>query len=149
RPQMDAIGGFSARNARRHGAAWMAAIRRARSADESELPEVTGPPVAGPPPANRWPDRDPVAAARLSAARGCVNAIAEERGLPTENLLTPDTVRRLSWEPPAPATPEAIMDTLACLGARPWQAELTAAPLAEAFTAADEAAAGKNTGEHG
>jgi ribonuclease D len=136
RPQLDEITGFLARNARKHGAAWMAAIRRARSLDESQLPEVTGPPAVGPPPANRWPDRDPAAAARLAAARETVKAIAERRGLPVENLLVPDAVRRLSWEPPDPPAPDAIGKTLASLGARPWQAELTAGPLADAFAAA-------------
>ncbi|HEX6453837.1 MAG TPA: HRDC domain-containing protein [Trebonia sp.] len=136
RPELDAIPGFLARNARRHGAAWMAAIRRARSLDESQLPEVTGPPAVGPPPANRWPDRDPAAAARLAAARETVNAIAGQRGLPVENLLAPDAVRRLSWEPPDPPAPDAISKTLTSLGARPWQAELTAGPLADAFRAA-------------
>jgi ribonuclease D len=136
RPQLDAITGFLARNARKHGAAWMAAIRRARSLDESQLPEVTGPPAVGPPPANRWPDRDPAAAARLAAARETVNTIAERRGLPVENLLAPDAVRRLSWEPPDPPAPDAIGKTLTSLGARPWQAELTAGPLADAFAAA-------------
>ena len=133
RPQLDAIGGFLARNARRHGAAWMAAVRGARAADESELPEVTGPASSGPPPASRWADRDPAAAERLAAARATVTAIAESVRLPAENLLAPDTVRRLSWEPPHPLTPEVITDTLASLGARPWQAELTAGPLAAAL----------------
>jgi ribonuclease D len=136
RPQLDAIPGFLARNARRHGAAWMAAIRRARSLDESQLPEVTGPPAVGPPPASRWPDRDPAAANRLAAARETVNTIAGQRGLPVENLLAPDAVRRLSWEPPDPPAPDAISKTLTSLGARPWQAELTAGPLADAFRAA-------------
>jgi ribonuclease D len=136
RPQLDAIPGFLARHARKHGAAWMAAIRRARSLDESQLPEVTGPSAAGPPPANRWPDRDPAAATRLAAARETVSAIAGQRGLPVENLLAPDAVRRLSWEPPDPPAPDAISETLTSLGARPWQAELTAGPLADAFRAA-------------
>jgi len=134
RPQLDGIGGFVARYARRHGAAWMAAVRRARAMDEAELPEVTGPAaVPGPPPAHRWSERDPVAAARLAAARKAINALAASRELPAENLLAPDTVRRLSWEPPAPATPETIAAALAGYGARPWQAELTAGPIARAW----------------
>jgi ribonuclease D len=149
RPQLDAIGGFLARNARRHGGAWMAAVRRARSADESQLPEITGAPVTGPPPPSRWPDRDPAAAARLAAARETVNAIAEERGLPVENLLAPDAVRRLAWEPPASPAPDAIADTLTSLGARPWQAELTAGPLAEALAAAGNATTGTRASDAG
>jgi ribonuclease D len=136
RPQLDAIGGFTARHARRHGAEWMAAVRRARSLADEELPEVTGGPSAGPPPPNRWSERHPEAAARLAAARAAVKAIAEEHGLPAENLVPPDAVRRVSWEPPQPATAEAVAGELGRLGARPWQAELTAGPIADAFASA-------------
>jgi ribonuclease D len=134
RAQLDKISGFRARNARRHATRWLAAVIRARQLPDDELPEVTGvAAIAGPPPAHRWAEREPDAAARLTAAREAVGAIAEARRLPVENLLLPDTVRRLSWEPPEPATPETIAAALAGYGARPWQRELTAAPLAEAF----------------
>jgi ribonuclease D len=145
RPQLDKIGGFTARYARRHGAAWMAAVRRAREMDETRLPEVTGPAaVPGPPPAHRWSERDPAAAARLTAAREAINALAASHGLPAENLLAPDAVRRLSWEPPDPAAPEAIAAALTSYGARPWQAALTAGPLAAAFREAASSTAGNS-----
>ena len=145
RPQLDKISGFVARNARKYGQQWQGALRRARELTDRELPEVTGAAViAGPPPAHRWSERDPAAAVRLTAARGAVNAIAAAHGLPVENLLAPDAVRRLSWEPPDPATPEAVAALLGSYGARPWQAELTAGPLADALqkAAAENAAAG-------
>jgi ribonuclease D len=139
RPQLDKISGFVARNARRHGAQWLAAVRRARELPDSELPEVTGAGfVLGPPPAHRWSERDPAAAARLTAARETVAALASAHGLPIENLLAPDAVRRLSWEPPDPATPDAVAAALAGYGARPWQADLTAGPLAAALAEAAE-----------
>jgi len=53
-----------------------------------------------------------------------------------ENLLTPDALRRLAWEPPSPATAETVTAALAAYGARAWQAELTAGPLAAAFAEA-------------
>jgi ribonuclease D len=134
RPEIDKIGGFRARNARRHAARWLTAVLRARQLADDDLPEVTGAAtVTGPPPAHRWSERDPDAAARLAAVREAVTAIAESRHLPTENLLAPDAVRRLSWEPPDPATPETVAAALAGYGARPWQAELTAGPLATAL----------------
>jgi ribonuclease D len=137
RPQLDKISGFLARNARRHSAQWLAAVRRARELPDSELPEVTGAGLAaGPPPAHRWSERDPAAAARLTADREAIAALAAAHGLPIENLLAPDAVRRLSWEPPDPATPAAVAAALAGYGARPWQAELAAGPLAAALAGA-------------
>jgi ribonuclease D len=134
RPELDKIGGFRARNARRHGGRWLAAVLRASKLGDDELPEVTGAAaVTGPPPAHRWSERDPDAAARLAAAREAVAALAGSHRLPTENLLAPDAVRRLSWEPPDPATPAAVAAALAGYGARPWQVELTAGPLAAAL----------------
>src|SRR5207302_4810948 len=95
-------------------------------------------PGDGPPPANRWPDRDPQAAERLARARAALAAVAADHGLPTENLLAPDLVRRLAWTPPA-ATPEAVAAALTDSGARSWQVSLTAAVLAEALAAPPEA----------
>jgi ribonuclease D len=141
RPQLDRISAFHARNARKHSARWQAAVLRARELDDSELPEVAGATATtGPPPAHRWAERDPAAAARLTAARGAIGALSSAHRVPVENLLTPDALRRLAWEPPDPATPEAIDAALTALGSRRWQAELTAGPLADAFAAA--AAAG-------
>jgi ribonuclease D len=74
-----------------------------------------------------------VAAARLAAARAVVTVLAEENRLPVENLLSPDGLRRLSWDPPKPCDGQAVADTLAGYGARPWQIELTAEPIARAL----------------
>ena len=103
-------------------------VQAALALDDSALPRSSVP-GDGPPPASRWPDRDPVAAERLTRTRAVVGAIAAEHGLPVENLLSPDLVRRLTWTPPA-ATPDAVAEVLRAGGARSWQIELTAAALA-------------------
>jgi ribonuclease D len=137
RPPLEKISGFHARYARKHTERWTAAVLRARGLDDAELPEVAGALAQpGPPPVHRWAERDPAAAARLAAAREAISALATDYRLPVENLLAPDAVRRLAWEPPAPATEAAIAAMLAGYGARPWQAELTAGPLAAGFAAA-------------
>jgi ribonuclease D len=41
--------------------------------------------------------------------------------MPQENLITPDTVRRVCWEPPKVLTPDAVETALAGHGARRWQ----------------------------
>lgn len=130
--QLLRIAGFAGRQARRHEKEWLAAIRQARELTDAELPEPVGSGQNGPPPAHRWQERDPVAAARLASARQAVTTLAEANRLPAENLLSPDIVRRLAWEPPA-YEPDAIGAALAGLGARPWQVALTAAPLATAL----------------
>ena len=60
-------------------------------------------------------------------------ALAEKHNLPSENLLLPDTVRRLAWQPPEPLSPGTAGDALASCGARPWQISLTAEALAGAL----------------
>jgi ribonuclease D len=126
---------FRGRAQRRESTRWFAAIRRARA-----LPEVDLPPVAarydGPPPARSWPERDPAAAARLAAARAAVGAVAESVSVPVENLLAPETLRRIAWSPPDPVTEQSVADALQERGARPWQVGLTAAPVADAFRSA-------------
>ncbi|GAA5162460.1 HRDC domain-containing protein [Ornithinimicrobium tianjinense] len=118
----------------RYQRTWLAAIRRAVELPEEELP----PPNArsdGPPPVRVWADRDPAAAARLTQARADLAALSEVLDVPVENLLTPDTVRRVLWRPPGDRTPEGVSVALEQLGARPWQRELVGPILAAALHA--------------
>jgi ribonuclease D len=62
-----------------------------------------------------------------------VTALAEDNTLPVENLLSPDALRRLSWDPPVPCDGQSVAQALAGHGARPWQIELTAEPIARAI----------------
>jgi ribonuclease D len=146
--QLIRISGFVGRQARRHERDWLAAVARARASADDELPEATGGSIPnGPPPAHRWAERDPAAAARLAAARAAVTAIAEHSKLPIENLISPDTVRRLSWDPPQPYDEQAVAQALAGYGARPWQIELTAGPIARALAAGDSNAEASRAGD--
>ncbi|MET9654071.1 MULTISPECIES: ribonuclease D [unclassified Streptomyces] len=129
---LTALPGFGHRMGRRQLEQWQAAVDRAKALPDHELPQP-GQPVAGPPPPRAWADKDPVAAARLSAARAAISALAEELNLPQENLITPDTVRRVCWEPPAQVTPDTVGAALAGYGARPWQVGLVSPLLAAAL----------------
>jgi ribonuclease D len=86
------------------------------------------------PPVNRWSDRDPAAAVRLAGTRAALVEIAEQHRLPLQNLLAPDLVRRLCWEPPEPLDAAAVERELVAGGARRWQCELTAHPLSAALS---------------
>lgn len=125
---LTALSGFSGRGARRRASIWLAALAEARELPEEALP---GPPgYDGPPPPHRWAERDPAAAERLRRCREVVTTAAAYHGLPPENLLTPDHLRRLAWHPPATPTPDTVAETLTGLGAREWQARLVSMDLA-------------------
>lgn len=111
---------------------WLEAIRDAGALPESDLPELARRSDA-PPPARAWADRDPVAAARLAAAREQMTALSERVQVPVENLLTPETLRRVLWTPPQDFDAEAVDSTLAGHGARPWQRELVTPLVVEAL----------------
>ncbi len=131
----DALGklpAFKSRGAQRHQRTWWEAIEHARRLPDSQLPKQ-GARYDGPPPARAWAERDPDAAARLAASRAAVGEIAEQHRLPTENLLSPDTVRRMAWTPPKQIDAGIVAEALREHGAREWQINLTAAALAEAL----------------
>ncbi|GAA2340945.1 ribonuclease D [Saccharopolyspora halophila] len=130
---------FGGRHQRRRASMWLQALRSARRLDNSELPAASST-NEGPPPTNRWSDRDPAAAARLQAARSGLTAIAEENGLPLENLLLPDLVRRTCWLPPEDRSVAGVAELLRDKGAREWQIGLTAQALSEALHATPEEA---------
>ena len=125
---------FGGPRQRRRVERWFGALETARALSESELPQLTGPGDGMPAP-SRWRDRDPAAAARLAETREVVNRLAEEHTVLAQNLLASDVVRRLCWQPPDPLTEASLRARLAELGARPWQIELCATPLAAALTA--------------
>ena len=101
---------------------WWAAIEAGRASDDLPLERATGGDSLPPPRA--WADRNPEADARLKAARPVVEARAEELGMPTENLLTPDLLRRVAWTPPDAADRGIRRRRRSTeLGARPWQIE--------------------------
>ena len=141
RRELLGLKGFHWRAAGRYARAWLQALEIAREMPEAQLPGRP-PRGDGPPQARLWADRDPVAARRLSAARTSVQALAEALHVPVENLLTPDTMRRLLWAPPSARAPEeleaAVGQQLRAMGAREWQIGLTTEPLCAAIREADE-----------
>src|SRR6478736_234667 len=126
---------FSGRMQRRNADLWMSSINRALALPVDDLP-VVRPPGDGPPAPAKWASRDPVAGARLQAARVGLAELSERVGTPVENLVSPDAVRRVLWSPPEDTGDGAIAAALAERGARPWQIELTAPVLHAALDAA-------------
>ena len=135
KPSLAALRGFRGRGAARYAREWVEALRTARTMSEEDLPPAAAR-YDGPPPPRAWADRDPVAAARLVQARADLKQLANKHNLPVENILTPDYVRRMMWEPPAAESTDladAVAARLTELGARPWQIDLTRDLLVEAI----------------
>lgn len=122
----------------RNQRAWLEAVGRARKLPGDELPPATLK-SDGPPPQRSWPNRDPVAAERLTTTREDLAGFAEEHTIPIENVCSPDPLRRVVWSPPEDYTPEAFAASLATHGVRPWQREVVAPMLAAAFAAHPDA----------
>lgn len=121
---------FNGRASRSQLDRWWSAIERGLAT--TDLP-VSRPPGDGMPPPRVWSEKNPVADGRLKRARAAVMARAEELAIPVENVLTPDTLRRVAWTPPAEISAETVGEALVVLGARDWQVEATAQLIAEAF----------------
>lgn len=123
---------FGGRANRRMSGTWFGALQRARALAVDQLPPISL--VSdSPPPPSRWAEREPAAAARLAAARTELAALSERLRIPVENLLTPELVRRLAWDPPEDRSERSVAALLVHGGARPWQIHLTAPLLSAAL----------------
>lgn len=125
-----AVKEFTGRASRSQLDLWWEAIERGRASSQLPLERVPGDAL---PPPRAWADRNPPADARLKAARPVVEATATRLRMPTENLLTPELLRRVAWAPPEAVTAATVGEALAELGARPWQIAQTAQSIADAF----------------
>ncbi len=115
------------RNVKRHASTWITATIRAHALPDSELPAMKLP-VTGPPAPRNWEVRNPQAWRRLEFARAELSAVAEKLSLPVENLMTPDTIRRVLWTPPENVT--ELNQVLSDYSARPWQIKIVS-PILE------------------
>lgn len=123
RDALRAVEGFRWRQAARFEANWYAAAEEALALPGSDLPAKRAP-ADGPPHPKGWANRFPEAAERWSKMRPATIELAESLSVPVENLIAPDALRRLAFEPPSPATTASVDAFLADLGVRPWQREL-------------------------
>lgn len=104
---------------------WWQAIVEAKDLDIDLVAKEKG---NGIPSHRSWEKRFPDAHRRLELTRPLILALSQELKLPVENLLTPDTLRRVCFEP----GPD-ITEQLTNLGARAWQVELVAGLISSGF----------------
>ena len=107
---------FQGRASRTLLSTWWDAVAQSPTLDISLEPLEKG---NGIPNHKSWERRFPEAHHRLEVVRPMVMELATELKVPIENLLTPDYLRRVCFEPQ-----EDIAAQLASYGARAWQVEL-------------------------
>ena len=69
----------------------------------------------------------------LEGLDAAVAELSERVQVPTENLLQPAALRQWVWENEQTGDEAQVREQLSALGARPWQAELTAPVLVQAI----------------
>jgi len=126
---------FTGRASRSQIDRWWNAIQSGLASDD--YPVLRQPAETIPPP-RVWADKNPEADKRLKAARAAITEVATTMSIPVENMLTPDSLRRVAWTPPEPADGDAIAAALLSLGARTWQVDATAQVIADAFVEASQ-----------
>lgn len=128
---------FTGRASRSQLDRWWDAIVVGTTTDDLPVLRTTGDAL---PPPRAWSDKNPEADKRLKAAREVMAELGEHLDIPVENILTPEYVRRLSWDPPKPIERETIAAALSELGARAWQIDATAQVIAQSFVDAAQSA---------
>jgi ribonuclease D len=121
KPQLAGNRSFVGRASRSYLDTWWKAIED--GVNSRDLPDLKIAAV-GIPNHRIWPTRFPEADRRLKIIRPLIAELAEKHGLPVENILTPDYLRNVCFEPPKYEL-AAVQDALRTLGAREWQIELT------------------------
>ena len=131
--QLAGLATFTGRLSRKQLDRWWAAIERGTATDDLPPMRVRGNSLSTP---RNWKERHPDAYARFVASRAEVLAVAEDVKVPVENLLTPDILRRLCWEPPTDTSAAGVAGALTNAGARKWQVDATSARIADGFARA-------------
>ena len=111
---------------------WWQAARSGLEMPAAHLPSRSEP--SYPPPHKLWSKKHPEAWERYQTVRAAMNERAEELTVPAENLLQPSLLRHWVWEHEQAGGTTAVETELQELGARPWQAELSAPVIIAAMS---------------
>jgi len=124
KPVLEALkwGDWRHRICKEHIGEFRAAVEAAGALSSEDLPPIRAR-HAGMPSPGLWARRNPDAAHRWETVRPAIKDLAENLGVPVENLIAPKPLRALLWEPVG-TDPDSIDAQLAELDVRPWQRDL-------------------------
>jgi len=115
---------------------WLNVLNLALKTPLDQQPELRVPSQSLPP-IKIWKDRNPLGYARLTHARAALIELSAQIQIPTENLVTPELVRKICWQDPPASSSEYedfVIEQLNKTGARPWQIELVTPPISAALS---------------
>lgn len=118
---------------------WLAVLTQSLKTPIEEQPEFR---VASQsmPPIKIWKEKNPLGYARLTHVRAGLLALSQELQIPSENLITPEFVKRICWQTPPDSSSEYenfVQDELIKSGARPWQVEQVVGVIAPNLAATE------------
>jgi ribonuclease D len=128
KPELASLKTFSGRASRTFLDTWWAAFVEGNTT--RQLVELRAKPT-GIPNHRNWPIKFPEANARLVASRAAIATLSESMKIPPENILSPDTLRAICYEPPLDLSRENVSSYLNQKRARQWQIEATNGLLIE------------------
>ena len=131
KPQLAGTRSFVGRASRSYLDTWWKAIEDGSNSRDLPALKVV---ATGIPNHRIWATRFPEADRRLKIIRPMIAELADANGLPVENVLTPDYLRTICFEPPAFEL-ASVTQALRALGAREWQVELTGQLIVEGLVA--------------
>ena len=115
---------------------WLNVLNLALKTPLDQQPELRVPSQSLPP-IKIWKDRNPLGYARLTHARAALIELSTQIQIPTENLITPELVRKICWQEPPTSNSEYedfVIEQLNKTGARPWQIELVTPAISAALS---------------
>jgi ribonuclease D len=121
RSELASLKSFAGRASRTFIDTWWKAIEE--GASTRTLVELR-PKSTGIPNHRNWPQKFPKAHARLLASKELIAQISVEQEMPQENILNPEALRGICFEPPEQLTSETISQSLRDKYARQWQIDL-------------------------
>jgi ribonuclease D len=135
RSELSSLKTFAGRASRTFIDTWWRAVEE--GSKTKKLVELR-PKPSGIPNHRNWPQKFPDAHARLLASKGLMATLSEEQSIPMENILSPDVLRQLCFEPPQPLDSESISLALRSRRVRQWQIELVVSGLVETLSKVSE-----------
>jgi ribonuclease D len=123
RSELSSLKSFAGRASRTFIDTWWNAVEV--GTNTKNLVELRPKPT-GIPNHRNWLQKFPDAHARLVASKEFLAALSPELEIPQENILSPETLKQLCFEPPAPLTIETLQEALRARLARQWQIDAVA-----------------------